>query len=134
MEVNVSGIDPKTLPPPPPPVQQVDRTQNLIDPTSLPPPPPPPVGGQYMPPQHMPGFPPPPTAGPSSGQYFPPPPSASGYFMPQPATKLSSLEKLNKNNTLYIKNLNPKIKLESMKQSLFNVFSQNGKIIEIHMK
>jgi RNA recognition motif-containing protein len=38
------------------------------------------------------------------------------------------------NQTLYINNLNEKIKIDELKQALFQVFSQYGDILEIHAR
>ena len=115
--------------------------------SQFPPPPPPPSEdmsgynqgedhygeGHFMPPPpSMPGYPPPP--GGMGYGYYPPPPGAMGYYPPPIVEKLYESEPLPKTNTVYMKNLNTRIKLDIMKQSIENVFSQYGKILEVHMK
>ena len=102
-------------------------------PGSLPPPPPqqPQNPPSQPPPYGYPGYSGPPPAGfPPAPGYFPGMP----FYPPPIAEKLSEKEKLNKNNTLYIKNLNAKIKPDYLKLSLQNVFTQYGTILEIHLK
>lgn len=92
------------------------------------PPPPPPPGheenkhDQFPPPPHAaPGYPPP--------QFYPHP-----FYPPPVAQKLSDREPLPKNPTLYVKNLNTKIKAKYLKQALEIVFSQFGPLQEVHLK
>ena len=112
-------------PPPPPPEEMANFAQNegqfAGEGHYLPPPPP-----------SMPGYPPPP--GGMGFGFYPPPPGMMGYYPPPPVEKLYEAEPLPKNNTVYMKNLNTQIKLLVMKQSIENVFSQYGKILEVHMK
>lgn len=103
----------------------------------------PPMQGMPFPP-HMPpgGFPqgmPPPPMGmpmgfpgmmaPPSFPHMPPPPA-----QPQPDTS-SSLPSgpsiVTPNPTLYVNNINEKIKIDELKKALFHVFSQFGPIVEI---
>ncbi|CAI2375951.1 unnamed protein product [Moneuplotes crassus] len=102
---------PDHLPPPPPPPGSDSQS------TSYPPPPGPPPGYPGPPPNAPPG-------------YFPGMP----FYPPPVSEKLCEKEKLPRNSTIYIKNMNSKIKTEYLKMSLQNVFSQFGKILQISIK
>jgi len=116
-DINMNSSDPNThndaFPPPPPATEEAKNSASGQE------------GLMPAAPQHMPGYPHPPG-------YFPP--HGAGYFPPPQLEKLREKEKLDKNNTLYIKNMNTRIKLEVLKQSLQNVFSQYGTLLDIHMK
>jgi RNA recognition motif-containing protein len=91
------------------------------------------------PPEHMPppGYPYPPPPGYGAPMGFPPAPGyypGMQYYPPPVAEKLREREKLPKNNTLYIKNLNSRIKIEYLRQSLENVFTQYGKLADVKVK
>jgi len=81
--------------------------------------PPPPMG---MPPMGFPmGMPPPMGMAPMG---LPPPP-------PQNDSHSSNSGPSNPNPTLYVNNINEKIKIDELKKALFHVFSQFGPIVEI---
>jgi hypothetical protein len=91
--------------------------------------PPPPVMG--MPPTHgaPPGMGMPP---PFMGRPQMPPPGMASNMLPPHRIKEEALNP--KNPTLYLQNLNERIKIPDLKNAIYQLFSNYGEVIEVHAK